>query len=350
MPVNCTDVISRVINGRRYNWLCCQVATKPRSRKWHGVFSSEQTNASPKYTGRGHWRGKGRTAQHGPGGRHFQVKNVEQGTTPHISARVQSRSVLPLSNHPREMLCNPTNLNVAYPPLLSRRPNTTSALEPFDGGSLAAGYAATASARDSSRLTYRTLMPSCVPSAVRCEDDTKKAGPARKPALSQRHRMRSRYHHSVCAVPPQAARGVVQAAAPWAGLPPSHARRSGAPMITATPTSPDGNAAYRAGLCVDCRTRRYSAGRPRCSGCHTDYVTRIGAPIQQAASTVGNLVAQGHGLTHVTVRGPGRCTERSFHVETQGHRERCSGTAPVEPAEDKPRSFFDVIHAPSRPG
>ena len=114
-------------------------------------------------------------------------------------------------------------------------------------------------------------------------------------------------------------------------------------MITATPTSPDGNAAYRAGLCVDCRTRRYSAGRPRCSGCHTDYVTRIGAPIQQAASTVGNLVAQGHGLTHVTVRGPGRCTERSFHVATQGHRERCSGTAPVEPAEDKPRSFFDRL-------
>lgn len=28
------------------------------------------------------------------------------------------------------------------------------------------------------------------------------------------------------------------------------------------------NAAYRAGLCVDCRTVPYSAGRPRCDECH----------------------------------------------------------------------------------
>jgi hypothetical protein len=35
------------------------------------------------------------------------------------------------------------------------------------------------------------------------------------------------------------------------------------------PTSPEGNAAYRRGLCIDCRTRRYSAGRPRCNDCHT---------------------------------------------------------------------------------
>jgi uncharacterized paraquat-inducible protein A len=28
------------------------------------------------------------------------------------------------------------------------------------------------------------------------------------------------------------------------------------------------NAAYRAGLCVDCKAVRYSAGRPRCDRCH----------------------------------------------------------------------------------
>jgi hypothetical protein len=46
---------------------------------------------------------------------------------------------------------------------------------------------------------------------------------------------------------------------------------------------------------------------------------------------------------HITTRGPGRCTKCSFHVETQGHREGCSGTARVEPAEDKPRSFLDRL-------
>jgi hypothetical protein len=36
---------------------------------------------------------------------------------------------------------------------------------------------------------------------------------------------------------------------------------------------------------------------------------------------------------HITVRGPGRCTECSFHVATQGHRDGCSGTAPVQSDE-----------------
>lgn len=31
------------------------------------------------------------------------------------------------------------------------------------------------------------------------------------------------------------------------------------------------DAAYRAGLCVDCRGRRHSAGRPRCDTCHETY-------------------------------------------------------------------------------
>lgn len=31
--------------------------------------------------------------------------------------------------------------------------------------------------------------------------------------------------------------------------------------------SPEANAAYRNGLCIDCRVVRYSAGRTRCNEC-----------------------------------------------------------------------------------
>ncbi|MGO8937368.1 MAG: hypothetical protein ACLQLO_09625 [Mycobacterium sp.] len=46
----------------------------------------------------------------------------------------------------------------------------------------------------------------------------------------------------------------------------------------------------------------------------------VGAKCDQCTAT----------LPHITVRGPGRCTECSFHVATQGHRECCSRTAPVQ--------------------
>jgi hypothetical protein len=46
----------------------------------------------------------------------------------------------------------------------------------------------------------------------------------------------------------------------------------------------------------------------------------------------------------ITVHGPGRCTECSFHVDTQGHREGCSGTAPVEPPPDS-RTFLERVRA-----
>jgi tRNA(Ile2) C34 agmatinyltransferase TiaS len=39
-------------------------------------------------------------------------------------------------------------------------------------------------------------------------------------------------------------------------------------------TDPDNTAhhtAYRAGVCVDCRTAPHSAGRPRCNDCHQTY-------------------------------------------------------------------------------
>jgi hypothetical protein len=39
-------------------------------------------------------------------------------------------------------------------------------------------------------------------------------------------------------------------------------------LMGVQPTSEAGNTAYKAGMCVDCRTRRYSAGRPRCDECH----------------------------------------------------------------------------------
>ena len=35
----------------------------------------------------------------------------------------------------------------------------------------------------------------------------------------------------------------------------------------------------------------------------------------------------------IIVRGPGRCTECSFYVALQGHREGCSRTAPIQPGE-----------------
>jgi hypothetical protein len=38
--------------------------------------------------------------------------------------------------------------------------------------------------------------------------------------------------------------------------------------MTTTPTSRASNTAYRNGLCIDCRTTRYSPGRPRCNDCH----------------------------------------------------------------------------------
>jgi hypothetical protein len=49
----------------------------------------------------------------------------------------------------------------------------------------------------------------------------------------------------------------------------------------------------------------------------------------------------------ITVHGPGRCTECSFHVATQGHREGCDGTAPVTPAseyrrDDLPREMWEI--------
>ncbi|AHY26962.1 DNA binding protein [Mycobacterium phage Bernal13] len=36
-------------------------------------------------------------------------------------------------------------------------------------------------------------------------------------------------------------------------------------------------AAYRAGLCVDCKTVRYSAGRTRCDNCFRDWLARVAA-------------------------------------------------------------------------
>ena len=35
------------------------------------------------------------------------------------------------------------------------------------------------------------------------------------------------------------------------------------------------NTAYRTGRGIDCRTVRYSAGRPRCNGCHDALASRI---------------------------------------------------------------------------
>ena len=39
--------------------------------------------------------------------------------------------------------------------------------------------------------------------------------------------------------------------------------------------TPEQNTAHRAGLCIDCRTVRHSAGRPRCNGCHDALAQRV---------------------------------------------------------------------------
>jgi hypothetical protein len=48
------------------------------------------------------------------------------------------------------------------------------------------------------------------------------------------------------------------------------ARRSG------QPSRPEAHAAYRAGLCIDCRTVPHSAGRPRCNSCHAAHMPSQG--------------------------------------------------------------------------
>lgn len=43
-------------------------------------------------------------------------------------------------------------------------------------------------------------------------------------------------------------------------------------QLAVTPRTDEQNDAYRNGLCIDCKTVRYSAGRPRCNDCHGDYM------------------------------------------------------------------------------
>ena len=50
------------------------------------------------------------------------------------------------------------------------------------------------------------------------------------------------------------------------------------------------NAAYRSGLCVDCRTRSYSAGRPRCADCHADYRLRLSYGLQDASEDSDDVI------------------------------------------------------------
>jgi hypothetical protein len=52
---------------------------------------------------------------------------------------------------------------------------------------------------------------------------------------------------------------------PWPWPRPTQLQR---PPPATQPTPSEGNTAYRAGLCIDCHSRRYSAGRPRCNECH----------------------------------------------------------------------------------
>ncbi len=48
--------------------------------------------------------------------------------------------------------------------------------------------------------------------------------------------------------------------------------------MTVKPTTPEGNAAYRKGLCIDCLVAPYSAGRPRCERCHQIWSDTLTVP------------------------------------------------------------------------
>lgn len=49
--------------------------------------------------------------------------------------------------------------------------------------------------------------------------------------------------------------------------------------------------AYRRSLCRDCRNTRYSAGRPRCTECHDDFIAARNTG-QQPALTIGPSTAR----------------------------------------------------------
>jgi hypothetical protein len=71
---------------------------------------------------------------------------------------------------------------------------------------------------------------------------------------------------------------------PWPWPRPTPRRQPPQPPAPAPrmgkPTPSDGNEAYRAGLCVDCRSRCYSAGRPRCNDCHRAWLN-LAAPTER---------------------------------------------------------------------
>jgi hypothetical protein len=49
------------------------------------------------------------------------------------------------------------------------------------------------------------------------------------------------------------------------------------------------------------------------------------------------------GVRLIEMGGPGRCTECSFHVATQGHRDCCSGTALIQPPSPCTDNFIENI-------
>jgi hypothetical protein len=54
--------------------------------------------------------------------------------------------------------------------------------------------------------------------------------------------------------------------------------------------------------------------------------------------------ARGNCPGHIDLSGsPGRCPECSFHVETQGHRDCCSQTAPVAPDHGWTQNFLENV-------
>jgi hypothetical protein len=63
--------------------------------------------------------------------------------------------------------------------------------------------------------------------------------------------------------------------------------------------TPEQNAAYTQGLCIDCRVKPYSAGRPRCQDCYKIWWARTVGEIRQSHRNimVQSLVDQSDSVT-----------------------------------------------------
>ena len=92
--------------------------------------------------------------------------------------------------------------------------------------------------------------------------------------------------------------------------------------IDGSPADADAAAAYRDGMCRDCKAKPHSPGRSRCDACHRIWQTPTGGYEESGKSEP---------RPGFRVTGPDRCGTCGFHIPTQGHRDDCTD-GPASPA------------------